>query len=612
MTTDVHDTGTDPNANGPVNAATHPFAGRLAALRARLADMGLDGWFVSREDMFQGEEVPPGDERLAFISGFTGSAGFALVLADRAALFSDGRYSLQMVDQSDPASWTTHTQPDESLGDWLKQQSGRGAIDDGLRIGIDPALVTASGYRRIAAIMTAIKGILVPTADNPVDMIWTDQPPMPAARAFMMDDGIAGESAASKLARLDAAMAAAGADAIILSRVDAVNWLVNMRGGDLPCTPVNLAFALYHRENGLILLADPGRLAPVMAGGVSVVPLARLAELINPVAGYTADTVVMIEQASLPQSLYDQMVASGVALLDKPCPVTAFKACKNDVELAGIRRAHGEDGAAMVRFLAWLDAGGATGMTESDIAAHLLSIRQQSPHFLASSFDTICGSGPNGAIVHYRALPGADRILLTDNLLLLDSGAHYHDGTTDITRTIAIGTPDAAMCRAFTLVLKGHITLAMAVFPPDATGVQLDALTRAPLWAAGMDYAHGTGHGVGHVLQVHEGPASISKRGSLAFAPGMFLSNEPGYYRPGEWGIRIENLVAVNAADANGFLSFETVTLCPIDRRLIRTDLLTAVERDWLNAYHARVRDTLSPHLDADHQQWLQAACAPL
>lgn len=597
----------------PADSATaYGVTDRLTALRARLRDMDLDGWFVGREDMFQGEEVPPGDERLAFISGFTGSAGFALILADHAALFSDGRYSLQMADQSDKSHWTTHTQPEESLSGWLKQQHDGGTIADGLRIGIDPALVTVNGYNRIAAAAAAITGRLHPVTDNPIDAIWQNQPAMPPARAVLMDDKIAGETAISKCERLDAALAAAGADAIILSRVDAVNWLVNMRGADLPCTPVNLAFALYHRENGLILLAEPGRLAPVMAGGVTVVPLAQLPHLIDPAAGYTADTKVMIEQASLPQSLYDQLAASGVCLLDKPCPVTALKACKNPVELAGIRRAHTEDGVAMVRFLAWLDAGGATGMSESQIAAHLLSIRQQSPHFLASSFDTICGAGPNGAIVHYRALPGADRKLMSDNLLLLDSGAHYHDGTTDITRTIAIGTPNAAMCRAFTTVLKGHIALAMAAFPADTTGVQLDALARAPLWAAGMDYAHGTGHGVGHVLQVHEGPASISKRGTIAFAPGMFISNEPGYYRTGEWGIRIENLVAVNEPDANGFLSFETVTLCPIDRRLIVVNLLTAAEQEWLNAYHARVCETLSPDLDADHQQWLQAACAAL
>ena len=588
---------------------------RLAALRSQFAHHGVDGWLVAREDMFQGEEVPPGEERLAFISGFTGSAGFAVILADKAALFSDGRYSLQMADQSDAALWTTHTQPDESLADWLKSQHKAGHIADNLRLGIDPQLTTVAGYDRIAAAVAPIGGTLMAVAENPIDSIWPNRPSMPPANAFMMDDAIAGETAVAKLDRLDAAVQSAGADAIILSRVDAVNWLVNMRGADLPCQPVNLAFALYHRENGLIILGEPGRLTPLLAAGISVVPLAQLAKLIDPVAGYDQTTKILIEPASLPRHLFDILSAATVTLVNAACPVTMLKAQKNDTELAGIRRAHQEDGAALVRFLAWLDNGGATGMTESDIAAYLLEIRRESPRFIASSFDSICGSGPNGAIVHYRAMPGMDNVLLQDNLLLLDSGAHYHDGTTDITRTIAIGTPDDAMCRAFTTVLKGHISLALARFPADTNGTQLDVIARMPLWAAGIDYAHGTGHGVGHVLQVHEGPASISKRGTHAMKPGMFLSNEPGYYRTGEWGIRIENLVAVNAPDDAGFLSFETVTLCPIDRRLIVTDMLTTTEAAWLNAYHLRVLQSLSSLrdiLDDAHQNWLQQACAPL
>ncbi|MDA7598793.1 aminopeptidase P family protein [Alphaproteobacteria bacterium] len=593
------------------SSATAP-TDALMRLRAELPAHNLDGWYVGREDMYQGEEVPPGEERLAYVSGFTGSAGFALVLADHAMLFSDGRYSLQMVDQCDNKQWSCHTLPDENLARVLTAHQQQAGLEAGFRIGIDPHLVTVAAFNRIAAAVSGCGGVLVAVSDNLVDAIWLDRPAMPAPKAVMMDDAIAGESADSKMAKLDAELDAAGGNAIILSRVDAVNWLVNMRGGDLPCTPVNLAFALYHRENGLIILADPGRLLVVMGAGYSVVPLALLPALIDPAAGYDRNTKILIELASLPYILHSQLAASGVELIDAPCPVTRLKAHKNKVELAGIRRAHIEDGAAMVRFLAWLDTGAASGMSESAIAGHLLDIRRQSANFIASSFDTICGSGPNGAIVHYRAIAGADRVLMNDNLLLVDSGAHYHDGTTDISRTIAIGQPDTAMRTAFTLVLKGHIALASARFPNDTNGVQLDVMARMPLWSAGMDYAHGTGHGVGHVLQVHEGPASISKRGNLALAPGMFLSNEPGYYSVGEWGIRIENLIAVNAPDDAGYLSFETVTKCPIDRRLIDPDLLDDSERDWVNSYHRDVEAVLSPLLDDDDKAWIEAACRPI
>ena len=593
---------------------SHTAATRLADLRTTLQQRNLDGWYVGREDMFQGEEVPASEERLSFISGFTGSAGFAFILQDVAALFSDGRYTLQMEQQTDEALWQSCTVPDVAPGDWLKRQESEGA-----RIGVDPRLVTVTAYERLDKRCRDAGATLVAEADNPIDAIWGEaRPSRSPSRPFRMPDRVAGQSMADKISALDEVLDQAQCDAVVISRVDAVNWLVNIRGNDLGNTPVNLVFALYHRENGLILLASPQRLAPVMEGDLAnetaIVPLDQFAGLIDPRAGYNGDCRVMFDPDSLPKALHGTLEDATIELVAAACPVTAMKARKNEVELAGTRRSHIEDGAAMVRFLHWLDQGGADGMHESAIADHLLAIRSASPRFLTSSFDTICGSGPNGAIVHYRAMPGADSVLVQNSLLLVDSGAHYTDGTTDITRTLAIGEVDAEMIRAFTAVLRGHIAVATARFPAGTSGQQIDALARAPMWQHGYDYAHGTGHGVGHVLQVHEGPVSLSKRGSGALEPGMLLSNEPGYYRTEAWGIRSETLVAVTQPDDAGFMAFETVTLCPFDRRLIDGDMLSPPERKWLNDYHARVQAVLTPELsdDPDCCDWLAAACAAI
>ena len=587
---------------------------KLASLRAILRQRGLDGWYVGREDMFQGEEVPAREERLAFISGFTGSAGFGVILPDRAALFSDGRYTLQMASQSDPDLWHSFTTPEADLGTFLIRTQASGS-----RIGVDPRLVTVRGFERLQDGCLKAGVELVADADNPIDALWCDdRPDTVPSRPFRMPDRVAGQSMADKLAALSARLETARCDAVVISRADAVNWLVNIRGTDLSNTPINLLFALYHRENGLILLGNRDRLAPVMEGDlaneVAIVPLAQFGDLIDPRAGYADDARVMFDPDSLPRQLHAPLTTADIEPVAAPCPVTAMKALKNEAELAGTRRAHVEDGAAMVRFLTWLDGGAAHGMRETEIAAHLLALRQASPRFLASSFETICGSGPNGAIVHYRAVEGQDSLLVTDSLLLVDSGAHYNDGTTDITRTMAIGTPTPAMITAFTAVLRGHIAVATARFPKGTTGQQIDALARAPMWGEGLDYAHGTGHGVGHVMQVHEGPASISKRGTVPLAPGMLLSNEPGCYRAGEWGIRTETLISVTAPDEDGFMGFETITLCPIDRRLVDVGMLLPAERAWLNDYHARVEAALAPELEREAEclAWLAAACEPV
>ena len=581
------------------------IATRLARLRAELAKQRLDGLIIGREDMFQGEEVPPGDERLAYISGFTGSAGYALITAYAAVLFSDGRYSLQMVSQTDPADWQCHTLPQYSLNDYLDQHPL-----DGLTIGIDPKLVTMTGYARYADSISKASGQLTALDANPVDAIWYDRPAMPAPSAWRMDDLVVGQSVAEKLQALSDNLRQKNLRAALLSRVDAVNWLVNMRGSDLPYTPVNLCFAFFDCDHGLTLLGDGDRLAPVMDQDIAVKPLADLTDLLALCAG----DAVLIEPASLPQALSIEIVASDVEMVEGDCPIMPMKARKNQVEISGFQRAHHHDGVAMVKFLQWLSGISPASHTESQIATSLEQFRSHQEEYLLPSFPTIAGAGPNGAMVHYRAVAGHDRSLCDGDILLLDSGGHYQTGTTDITRTLLIGDAlaDGDVAVAFTHVLRGLIALAIAHFESGATGQQLDGIARAPLWAAGLQFAHGTGHGVGHVLSVHEGPASISKRGGVAIEAGMVLSNEPGYYLPDKYGIRLENLVVARAASEPDFLCFETLTLCPFDRRLIRAELLSEIERQWVDDYHQKVLTELTPFLPKTSQIWLAAACAPL
>ena len=445
---------------------------------------------------------------------------------------------------------------------------------------------------------------------NPIDAIWHDQPPMPAPSAWRMDDAVAGQCVADKLQALAENLRQQNVRAALLTRVDSVNWLVNMRGGDLPCTPVNLCFAFFDCDQGLTLLGDADRLASISDQNIAVMPLADLPHLLALCAG----DAVLVEPASLPQSLSFVLAASDVEMVAGACPVTPMKARKNQTEISGFRQAHHHDGVAMVKFLHWLSGIEPASYTESQIATTLEQFRSQQAEFLLPSFATIAGTGPNGAIVHYRALAGQDRTLCDGDILLLDSGGHYQTGTTDITRTLLIGDgpPPSDVVDAFTHVLRGHIALAMAHFECGASGQQLDGIARSPLWSAGLQFAHGTGHGVGHVLSVHEGPASISKRGAVAIEAGMVLSNEPGYYWSDHYGIRLENLVVACHASDPGFLCFETLTLCPFDRRLIRPELLSPTERQWVDDYHQRVRAELTPFLPTTCQTWLAAACTPL
>ena len=428
---------------------------------------------------------------------------------------------------------------------------------------------------------------------------------------WQMPIKFAGKTVAEKLNDLAMKLRDKDCEAVLITRADSVNWLVNMRGADLPCTPITLCFALFHRQTGLYMLGDGVVFPQLLGSTVEALPLASLPTLLEKIG----DGRMMIEVESLPKMLFEQISGSLVKTVRAACPISTAKACKNDAELAGFRAAHCRDGVAMVEFLYWFDqAMQATSahIFENEIATKLLAFREQQDGFIGSSFNTIAGSGPNGAIVHYRAIAGEDRQLLANDMLLLDSGAHYRDGTTDVTRTITIGKPPDGAVRAFTHVLKSHIGLAKAKFPKGTTGQQLDAIARAPLWAVDMDFAHGTGHGVGHVLSVHEGPASISKRGTIVLNAGMVLSNEPAYYQNGYWGMRIENLVVVSAMNDAGFLQLETITLCPFDRRLINKHLLNSDEISWVDNYHRKVASKLLPHVSTPAKAWLKAACRPL
>jgi len=574
----------------------------LNNLRTRLKAEGLDAFLIPRGDCFSGEEVPAADERLAHVSGFTGSAGMAIVTADQAVLFSDGRYTIQMQAQTS-AEWTTFTMPDRTPNEWISTYIKGG------RLGFDPWLMTISQHRQYESEFKPEGIALVPMQNNPVDMDWTDRPMLPASEAWDFPRKIAGISRKDKISATLKAMADRDGDASAMLICDPASlaWLLNIRGGDLAHTPVILAFAMVETSGKVTVFADPARFAGVDQDNLA---FAAPSDLLTCLAA--RDDKVMIDPSSCPVALGQVLKKSGEA----PLPIVAMKAEKTPEEAEGFRAAHKRDAVAMIRFLAWFDETRAEGdLRETEAADQIVLFRQQEEGFISPSFSTICGSGANGAIVHYRAEPGRDQIIPKDSLCLIDSGAQYHDATTDITRTVATGISSDAMAAAYTHVLRGHIALDMARFPEGTTGMQLDAITRAPLWQHGMDYNHGTGHGVGCCLGVHEGPASISKRGAVAIRPGMVLSNEPGFYREGDFGIRTENLVLV-IKGSDGNLEFEALTLVPLDRRLIRVDLMSPVERRWVDAYHARVRREILPLVaarnDARAEAWLEKNTAPL
>ena len=601
-------------AEAPDGIDTPQQEARLAVLRAELAKRGLDGFVVPLSDEHQGEYVARRSQRLAWLTGFTGSAGLAIVLAEQAALFVDGRYTLQAAAQVDGSLYEHCHITDEPPGAWLREHLAAGAA-----LGYDPRLHGASQRDRLAAPCRAAGARLVPCEDNPIDTLWVDQPPAPLGPIAPHPARFAGAEASEKREIIAARLAEKGAAAAVLSTPDSIAWLLNVRGADVANSPLPHSFAVVHQDAEVDWFVDSRKLLPEvpahLGNAVHVQAPETMANVLDALAD--AGKAVLIDEAATPVWMVDRLTEGGAEVIRGADPCALPKACKNAVELDGIRAAHRRDGAALTRFLAWLAAAPPGSITELDAVARLAAMRAGGEHYRGSSFDTISGAGPNGAIVHYRVTEESNYTLEPGTLYLVDSGGQYLDGTTDVTRTVAIGRPEPEHRDRFTRVLRGHIALATARFPRGTTGAQLDTLARQFLWQAGFDYDHGTGHGVGHYLNVHEGPQRISRMSSgAALAPGMVVSNEPGYYKTGAYGIRIENLVAVKEADdADGaFLGFETLTLAPIDRALIDPAMLTADERAWLDAYHARVVETLASLLadDTATLDWLRAATAPL
>ncbi|MGC9370743.1 MAG: aminopeptidase P family protein [Paracoccaceae bacterium] len=584
---------------------------RLARLRAEMAEAGLDGFLVPRADAHQGEYVAPHDERLAWLTGFTGSAGFAAVLANVAGVFVDGRYRVQVRHQVagdfTPVNW-----PETKLADWLKEKLPKGGT-----VGFDPWL---HSFDEIEKLLTALKdtGITLSETDNLIDRIWHDQPPPPRGAITAYPEDLAGEAHALKRARIARALRAAGQKAVILTLPDSIAWLLNVRGSDIQRNPVPHAFAILHDDARLTLFADPAKCGDDLRAHLGPEVTLRPPEAFGPGLRSLVGPV-RLDKASAPLWVSGQLADSGVVVNWGEDPCILPKACKTAAEIAGSAEAHLRDGAAVCEFLAWLDVtAGHTRLTEIDVAAELETMRRETGQLRDISFDTIAGAGPNGAIVHYRVTTGTNREVRPGELLLIDSGGQYLDGTTDITRTIAVGDVGEEEKRCFTRVLKGMIAISRARFPKGLAGRDLDALARYALWQAGQDYDHGTGHGVGAYLSVHEGPQRLSRISEVALQPGMILSNEPGYYREGAFGIRIENLIVVQPApplkggDDREMLHFRTLTHVPIDRRLILPDMLSTEERDWLNAYHAEVAGKIGPRLSAEARDWLAKATAAL
>ena len=595
------------------------WAGRLAALRAEIAAQGLDGFVVPMADQYQNEYVPPQAQRITWLTGFTGSAGMVVVLAETAAAFTDGRYTLQIAGQVDSDLYDCLNISETPPPDWIAQNLKRGA-----KLGFDSWLFTQDGVGRFRKGAEAAGGALVPVRENPLDKVWLDQPDAPMALVVPHDISFSGVDSADKRAQLAKDLTDAGRDAVVLTATDSIAWLLNIRGGDVSHSPLPLSLAILHSDgkgDGRVDLflddAKRGRgLGDHLGNDVSIQPPDSFATALDALS----DKVVQVDPGSTAAWVFERLGAAGAKIARGVDPCQLPKAIKNDVELAGARTSHARDGVALARFLHWLDVFAPQGeLDELGAEAQLEEYRRDGDHFKDLSFPTITGSGPNGAIVHYRVTPDSNRILGTGEFYLVDSGAQYLDGTTDVTRTIAIGTPSDEMRDRFTRVLKGHIAIATTRFPVGTTGAQLDVLARHALWQAGLDFDHGTGHGGGSYLNVHEGPHSISKRQQTQdLRPGMVVSNEPGYYKTGAYGIRIENLLAVRevGSDIPGgerqMLEFETLTLAPIDRNAMMIELLTAPEKAWLNAYHQRVYDALSPNVDDPTREWLDEATRPI
>ena len=594
------------------------YADRLAALRAQLAEDRLDGFVVPLTDEHMSEYVGSYAQRLEWLTGFKGSAGSAVVLPQEAAIFTDGRYTLQVRSQVSGDQWSFESVPETSISAWLKEHAPQGG-----RIGYDPWLHSRDWVRQAGEALRARNAELVAVARNPIDIVWQDRPEASKARLVIQPDALAGWSSADKRTAIADWLGKIGADAAVLAALDSIAWTFNVRGADVSHTPVALAYALVHADGTADLFVAGEKIGSDVAHHLgNGVRLHERADFEGALRALGAKTVAVDPERSV-AAIFEALEAGGATIVNHRDPTVLPRAIKNPVEIAGHQAAQARDGAAMARFLKWIDdeapKGGLDELTASD---RLEAFRADGGLLKDLSFDSISGAGPNGAIVHYKASPETNRPFDQNSLYLIDSGGQYADGTTDITRTLAIGTPTNEMRDRFTRVLRGHIALATAIFPKGVRGSQLDSFARRPLWEAGLDYAHGTGHGVGSFLSVHEGPQRISPAGSSQsggdepLQAGMILSNEPGYYKAGAYGIRIENLVLVVEKPQPGaekeVLGFETLTFAPIERRLIVTAMLLPAELAWLNAYHVQVLAKIGPQLDADHRAWLEAACAPL
>jgi Xaa-Pro aminopeptidase len=586
----------------------------LPLIRAEMARRGLDGFLIPHEDEHQNEYLPDANERLAWATGFTGSAGAAVVMADKAAVFVDGRYTLQVQDQVDTALFETRDLIDGGVAAWLESTARPGQV-----IGYDPKLHSPDALARLHMAAAKAGATLKAVDDNPLDAAWDARPAQPAAPVVPHPLEFSGEDSAGKRARIGASLAQAGADAAVITAPASIAWLFNIRGGDVIRSPLPLGQAILNADGSARLFLEPAKVTadlPAWLGNqVRLEPPGALPAALAELTGRR----VLIDPAQSSSWYFDALKAAGAEVAAGADPTALARACKNPVEVEGARRAHARDGAALSRFLHWLSTQAQTSLPdEVELVTRLEGFREATGALKDLSFDTIAGAGPNGAIVHYHPTRRTNRRLEPGQLVLVDSGAQYLDGTTDVTRTVAVGEPAKEMRERFTLVLKGHIALARVRFPAGTSGSALDVLARGPLWMAGLDFDHGTGHGVGSYLGVHEGPQRIAKRAdTVALQPGMIVSNEPGYYKTGEYGIRIENLQVVTPpreieGGERPMLGFETLTLAPIDRRLIATELLDANERAWLDAYHARVLAVVGPHVDAAVQAWLERACAPL
>lgn len=586
---------------------SNDHASRLAALRAQCTALGYDGFLVPMADEYQSEYVPASARRIEYLSGFTGSSGFIAVLKDKAAFFTDGRYTLQASNQVDPVLFAVFDSAAKTPSDWLAERMNLGA-----KLAFDPWLHTDESVTRLKKALAKSGVALVPVEHNLIDAIWTERPSPPAEPIIPYDLAYAGQSSADKRAATAAMLAKNNLAAAVITDTASVAWLLNVRGNDVPNTPLPLSFVLLDDSGKVAWFVDPKKITdalnPHLGPDISLQSPENFGAALDRLAA--RGRPVSIDLSESAHWIAERLRTGGAKLEPAADPTALPRACKNPVELEGMRNAHRRDGAALTSFLAWLDRQPPGSIGECDVETKLAEFRAAHNLYRGPSFDTIAGAGPHGAIVHYRATAATDRKLEAGQLFLLDSGGQYLDGTTDVTRTVLIGdlaSPD--MRDRFTRVLKGHIALASICFPDGTTGADLDILARQYLWAAGIDFNHGTGHGVGSYLGVHEGPQAISKRNKIPLKPGMVVSNEPGYYKAGQYGIRIENLQTViprpDLSAERNMLGFEPLTLAPIDVRLVDLHLMTENECAWLNAYHHRIREELAAFLPSETKDWL-------